>query len=245
MVETPAPEQPEVSHPDLSGGRRVSGRPDHSPAADQVGGQAVDRLQHGQTAQGGLDAPRRGGPGRVLVVGAISALRLFPCRTRCGKWGTVLVLQVRRVVVVQGEAFGEVRRQFPLRVEVGQPGGAGLLPGRRMLVVGDVEQVHGPAGQEPAVLPALGHAPHHGLHPAATAQGSQHSSNPVLGQAEDGGQVGHAGQGHPGDDFQEPSLFVGQLFPLRHPCISAPRDGCLPLVHGFTRLSQGLRRKYS
>ena len=151
----------------------------------------------------------------------------------------------RRVVVVQGEAFGEVRRQFPLRVELGQPGGAGLLPGAGVPVVSYVECVHGLAGQEPAVLPALGHAPHHGLDPAAAVQGSQHPPHPVLGQAEDGSQVGHAGQGHPGDDSQEPSLFVGQLFPLRHPCISAPRDGCLPLVHGFTRLSQGLRRKYS
>ena len=41
------------------------------PAAYQVGGQAVDRLQHGETPQGGLDSPRRGGPGRVLVVGVV------------------------------------------------------------------------------------------------------------------------------------------------------------------------------
>ena len=40
------------------------------PLRIRVGGQSVHRLQHGQTPQGGLDAPRRGGPGRVLVVSA-------------------------------------------------------------------------------------------------------------------------------------------------------------------------------
>ena len=236
-------QQPEVGHPQFASGRHVRRRA-HPAAAQQVGGQAVDRLQHGQAAQGGLDAPRRGGPGRVLVAGFVPGGILLH-RTCDGAGRVDLILQVGGMVVVQGEPLPVVLRQFPLGVESGQPRGPCFFPGRRMLVVGDVEQVYGPSGQEPAVLAPLGHAPHHRLHPAATAQGSQHSSNPVLGQAEDGRQVGRAGQGHPGDDSQQSSLFVGQLFPLRHPCISAPRDGCLPLVHGFTRLSQGLRRKYS
>ena len=97
------------------------------------------------------------------------------------------------MVVVQGEAFPVFRWKFPLGMELGQPGGAGLLPGAGVPVVGDVEGVHGLAGQEPAVLPALGHAPHHGFNPAATAQGAQHPPQLVLGQAQDGDQVGHAG----------------------------------------------------
>ena len=213
------------------------------PAAlEQAGGQAVDRLQHGQPPQGGLDAPRRGGPGRVLVVWAAAV-----CISRFtgSEGGAALVLRVDGMVVVQGEPLPVVLGQFPIGVEGGQACGAGLLPGGGVLVAGDVEQVHGPSGQEPAALPPLGHAPHHGLDPAAAVQGSQHPPHPVLGQAQHRGQVGRAGQGHPGDDSQEPSLFVGQLFPLRHPCISAPRHGRLPLVHGFTRLGQGLRRKYS
>ena len=73
------------------------------PLRDQVGGQAVDRLQHGQPPQGGLDAPRRGGPGRVLVVGA--ARRLHPVSRIAGggEGGVALVLQVGGMVVVQGE----------------------------------------------------------------------------------------------------------------------------------------------
>ena len=213
------------------------------PLLEQAGGQAVDRLQHGQPPQGGLDSPRGGGPGRVLVVWA--APTALVSRITAGEGGAVLALQVGGMVVVQGEPLPVVLGQFPIGVEGGQACGAGLLPGGGVLVAGDVEQVHGPSGQEPAVLPAFGHAPHHGLDPAAAVQGSQHPPHPVLGQAQHRGQVGRAGQGHPGDDSQEPSLFVGQLFPLRHPCISAPRHGRLPLVHGFTRLGQGLRRKYS
>ena len=136
------------------------------------------------------------------------------------------------MVVVQDEPFPVVLGQFALRVEGGQPRGSGFLPGRGVLVVGDVEQVHGPAGQEPAVQPALDHAPHHRGYPAAPAQAAQHPSYFLLVQGQHRGQVGHAGQGHPGDDSQESFLFVGQLFPLRHYCISAPRAGFLPLFPG-------------
>ena len=89
---------------------------------------------------------------------------------RNSEGGAVLVLQMRRVVVVQGETFREVSGQFPLRVELGQPGGAGLLPGAGVLVTGDVERVHGLAGEEPAVLAPLGHAPAHRGHPARLVQ---------------------------------------------------------------------------
>ena len=149
------------------------------------------------------------------MIGAIAAGFIL-YRIRGGEGGAFLVFQVRRVIVVQGEPLREVRRKFALGMELGQPGGAGLLPGAGVLVAGCVEGVHGLAGQEPAVLPALGHAPHHRLHPAVAAQGSQHPSHPVLGHAQDGRQVGRAGQGHPGDDPQQPSLFVGQLFPWWH-----------------------------
>ena len=122
VVETAPAQQPEVGHGVVDARRshvleRVCRRA-HPPAAQQVRGQGVYRLQHGETAQGGLDAPRRGGPGRVLVVGAVS-VGLISYRTRGGKGRALLVLQVVRVVVVQGEAFPEVRRQFSLGVELG------------------------------------------------------------------------------------------------------------------------------
>ena len=41
VVETAVSEQPEVSHPDPYGGRRIAGGPVDSAAAYQVGGQAV------------------------------------------------------------------------------------------------------------------------------------------------------------------------------------------------------------
>ena len=178
-----------------------------------VGGQAVERLQHGQSAQGHFHAPRRGGPGRVLVVGAVASV-VVSFTTNVG--GVVLPHQVDRMVVVQGEPFSVVLGQLPLGVEGGQPGGSRLPPGRRMLVVGDVEQVHGLAGQEPAVLASLGHAPHHRGDPAAPSQGAQHPPYLVFLQVQHRGQVGHAGQGHPGGYFQQPPLFLVQWFPLRH-----------------------------
>ena len=178
-------------YPDLPGGGRVVGGPVDPAAAEQVRGQAVDRLQHGKPPQGGLDAPRRGGPGRMLVVGpaAVRVIRI----SGGGEGGVALALQVGRMVMVQGEPLPVVLGQFALGVEGGQPRGSCFLPGGGMLVVGDVEQVHGPAGQEPAVLPALGHAPHHRGDPTAPAQGAQHSSYLLFVQAQHRDQVGHAG----------------------------------------------------
>ena len=213
MVETAAAQQPEVGHPDLPGGRRIIGGPVDPAAAEQVGGQAVDRLQHGQPAQGGLDAPRRGGPGRVLVVGAADVCII---RITGGEWGIAVALQVGGMVVVQGEPLLVVLGQFPLGVEGGQPCGPGLLPRSGVLVVGDVEQVHGQAGQEPAVLASFGHAPHHRCHPTAPAQGAQHPSYFLFLQTQDRGQVGHVGQGHPGSYPQQASLIVVQRLPPRH-----------------------------
>ena len=69
VVETAVPEQTEVGHLDLPGGGCVSGGPVDPAAAQQVGGQAVDRFQHGQPPQGGLHAAGGNGPRRVLVVG--------------------------------------------------------------------------------------------------------------------------------------------------------------------------------
>ena len=99
------------------------------------------------------------------------------------------------MVVVQGKPLPVVLGQFALGMEGRQPGGSCLLPGRGVLVVGDVEQVHGPAGQEPAVLAPLGHAPHHRGDPAAPPQGAQHPSYLLLVQAQHRRQVGHAGRG--------------------------------------------------
>ena len=73
---------------------------------------------------------------------------------------------------------GSPRGSSPSGWKEVKPCGPRFLLGRRMLVVGDVEQVHGPAGQEPAVLPALGHAPHHRGNPAAPPQGCPASSLP-------------------------------------------------------------------
>ena len=190
------PQQPEVGHPGFPGGGTIIGWPLDSSAAQQVGSQGVDRLQDSQAAQGGLDAPGRGGPRRVLVVGAVSIIAgLTPYRTCGGKGGTVLGFQMSRVVVVQGEPFREVRWQFPLGVKLGPAGGAGLLPGAGVPVVGHVERIHGLPGQEPAALAPFGHAPQHELQPAAPPQVSQHPPYPVLVQAHYRGQVGHAGQG--------------------------------------------------
>ena len=125
-------------------------------------------------------------------------------------------LQVGRVVVVQGEPLLEVLGQLPFRMKGGQARGAGLLPGAGVPVVGGVEQVHGLAGEEKAVLPALGHAPHYRGHPAAAAQAAQHGPHPVLGHSCDRGQIGHGGQGHPGGDLQQSSLFVVELLSPGH-----------------------------
>ena len=118
VVEAAVPQQPELGHPGLPGCRRASRRPTNPPAAQQVRGQGVDRFQHGQAAQGGLDAPGRGGPGRVRVVGVVAAAGLIIYRSRTGEGRANLAFQVRRVVVVQGELFRGVRRQFPLWVEL-------------------------------------------------------------------------------------------------------------------------------
>ena len=218
MVETAVAEQPEIGHPGFPGGRRVVGGPDHPPAAYQVRGQLVDRLKHGQAAQGGLHAPGRCGPGRVLVVNAGGDM--VSSGVTGGEGGVALVLQVDRMVVVQGEPLPVVLGRFPLGVECGQACGSCFLPGGRMQVVGDVEQVHGPAGQEPAVLPALGHAPHHRGDPAAPPQGAQHPPYSFFLQGQDRGQVGHAGQGHPSGNPQQASFIVVQRLPRRHRCTS-------------------------
>ena len=186
VVEAAVAQQPEVGHPGLPGGCvNVGGGQVDPAAADQVRGQAVDRLQHGQPTQGHFQAPRGGGPGRVLVAGAIV---FVVSRFTGGKRRTALALKVGGMVVVQGEPLPVVLGQFALRVEGGPSGGPSLLPGRRVLVVGDVEQVHGPAGQEPAVLPALGHAPHHRGDPAVPPQGAQHPPYPE--STDRGRQVG-------------------------------------------------------
>ena len=215
VVKAAAAQQPEVGHTGRPGFRRVVGRPDHPPAAQQVRGQGVDRLQHGQAAQGGLDTPGRGGPGRVLVAGFIPGGILLH-RTCDGEGRVALVLQVGRVVVVQGEPLPVVLRQFPLGVESGLPCGPCFFPGRRMLVVGDVEQVHGPAGQEPAVLPPLGHAPHHRGNPTAPPQDAQYPPYFLFVQTQHRAQVGHAGQRHPGSYPQQASFIVVQRLPRRH-----------------------------
>ena len=115
------------------------------------------------------------------MVRAVAGLRIF--RLCGGEGGISRVFQVNGMVVVQGEPFPEIGRQFTLRVEGGQAGGAGLLPGAGVLVVVDVEQVHGLAGEEEAVLASFGHAPHYRGYPAAAAQAAQHGPDPVLVQA--------------------------------------------------------------
>ena len=212
VVEPAVPQQPEVGHPEFAGGRLVVGGAVDPAAAYQLRGQAIDRLKHGQPSQGGLDAPRRGGPGRVLVVNAVAGM---VNRITGGEGRVALVLQVGGMVVVQGEPVPVVLGQFPLGVEGGQPCGSCLFSGRGVLVVGDVEQVNGPAGQEPAVLASFGHAPHQRCNPAAPPQGSQNSSYLLFVQAHHRGQIGHAGQGHPGSYFQQASFIVVQRLPRR------------------------------
>ena len=124
VVEAAAAQQPEVGHPDLPGGSLVVGGQVDSPAAEQVGCQAVDRLQHGQPPQRGLDAPRRGGPGRVLVVGRIDGAAVN-YGTGQGEGRVALALQVDGMVVVQGEPLAVVLGQFALGVERGQACGLG------------------------------------------------------------------------------------------------------------------------
>ena len=79
-----------------------------------------------------------------------------------------------------------------------------------------VEQVNGPAGQEPAVLASFGHAPHHRRDPAAVSKMAQHPSYFLLVQTQHRGQVGHAGQGHPGRNPQQAYFIVVQRLPRRH-----------------------------
>ena len=140
----------------------------------------------------------------------VNAAAICVTRVSGSEGGTRMTLQVDRMVGVQGETLPVVLGHFPFRVEGGHPGGSCFLSGGEMLVAGDVEQVHGPAGQEPAVLPAFGHAPHQRGDPAAPPQGAQHPSYPLLVQAQHRGKVGHAGQGYPGGYFQKSSLFVGE-----------------------------------
>ena len=51
VVEAAVPQQPEVGHPGIPGGRRIAGGEADPAAAQQVRGQTVDRLQHGQPTQ--------------------------------------------------------------------------------------------------------------------------------------------------------------------------------------------------
>ena len=71
VVEPALAQQAEVGHPEFAPGRHFRRWAD-PPAAQQVGGQAVDRLQHGQAAQRRLNASGRGGPRRVFVVSAFT-----------------------------------------------------------------------------------------------------------------------------------------------------------------------------
>ena len=151
----------------------------------------------------------------MLVVSAV-AVFVGIYRLSGGEWRFARVFQVGRVVVVQGEPLPEVVGHLALWVKGGQAGGAGLLPGAGMLVVGDVERFHSLAGEEEAVLASFGHTPHDGLNPAAGAQPSQHGPYPVLGHIRRGSQVGHAGQRHLGVDSQQSSLFLAQWLPGRH-----------------------------
>ena len=122
VVEAAPAEQAEVGHPDISRRRRIGvGWPADPPACQQVWGQAVDRLQHGQAAQGHLHAARGGGPRWVLV--AVAAIVL--CYTARGKRGIARPFQVGRVVVVQGEPLPEVGGQISFREESGQTVSAG------------------------------------------------------------------------------------------------------------------------
>ena len=148
-----------------------------------------------------------------MVVGLAATLIDF---SGDGKGRVLRPFQVGRVVVVQGETLPEVLGQFALGVEGGQARGAGLLPGAGVPVIVDVEQLHGLAAQEEAVLASFGHASHYRGYPAAAAQAAQHVPYPVLGGSRGGGQVGHAGQGHPWRDFQQSPLFVVQWLPGRH-----------------------------
>ncbi len=108
-----------------------------------------------------------------------------------------MTLQMDWMVVVQGEASLVVMGQFSLRMKGGQTCGAGFLPGAGVLVAGNVEQVHGLAGQEEATLSSIGHAPHHRGHTAAAVQQVQHSTDMVFIGSHHGRQVVHAGQEHP------------------------------------------------
>ena len=64
-----------------------------------------------------------------------------------------------------------------------------------MLVIGDVEQVHGLTGQKPAVLASFGHAPQHRSDPAAPAQGAQHPPHLVFLQVQRRGRLATLARG--------------------------------------------------
>ena len=93
-----------------------------------------------------------------MVIAVVATLHSIPAS---GEGRIVRPFQVGRMVVVQGEALPEVSWQLALRVKGGQARGAGLFPGAGVLVVGDVQQVHGLAGEEEAVLASFCHAPHY------------------------------------------------------------------------------------
>ena len=249
MVEAAVPQQTEVGHPGFPGGGLIGWRQVDPAAADQVGGQAVDRLQHGQAAQGGLDAARRGGPRWVFVVGAVAVAAGLIRYLTSGERRVTLALQVNGMDVVQGEPLPVILGQLTLGMEGGKLRCPGLLSGRGMLVICDVEQVHGLPSQEPAVLPSFGHAPHHRGDPAATAQGSQHPPYSLLVQFQHRGQVGHAGQGHPCGDFQQSSLFVVQWLPGRHRHPSyihtSPIAPLVSIAAGSATSTDGLGRSFS
>ena len=123
VVEAAVAQQPEVGQPGVPGGRRVVGGQVDPAAAEQIGGQTVYRLQHGQPTLGHFHAPRRRSPGRVLAVGAVCVGR----NIAGGEGRVVLVLQVDGMVMVQGETLSVVLGQ--LRVKPGLPFGPGFLSG--------------------------------------------------------------------------------------------------------------------
>ena len=180
----------------------------HQPSRHEVPQPPVHRLQQGQPPQTGLHPPTGGRPGRMLVPAAARILILHP---PVGHEGRVdQPLQVGLALVVRSEALPQLRPSGP--VPTGQRRGPHRLPGRRMLVVAGVEQIHRAADQKPP----LRHPPPHRRHPAAPPQRVQHPPDVPLRSSHDGRQVARARQGHQPRDPEQTPLLLADESPGRH-----------------------------
>ena len=141
---------------------------------------------------------------------------VLPCwRRGSRRW----VFQVGRMVVVQGEPLPVVLAgSSTLGVEGGQPcRPVASSLGAGVLVVGECRAGPRPAGSGTSGAGGARSCPAPpGLPSRRRRRAPRIRPTFLFVQAHHRGQIGHAGQGHPGSYFQQASFIVVQRLPRRH-----------------------------